>query len=111
MNEKCKLTGSMKDIVKNRGMGMKVKSELHERILVSRMMDESELLYMQGRERQEENVFEMKCLRSMVGLARRDRIANEVTCRRTVLRVEVVCRGDMSVLRGLVIWREFIPIV
>lgn len=43
--------------------------------------------------------FEMKCLRSMVGVTSMDRERNEVIRRRTDIRTEIICRVDRYVLR------------
>ena len=45
------------------------------------------------------NVFEMKCLRSMTGVSRLDRVRNEVVRARTGVRRELAARVDMNVLR------------
>ena len=50
-------------------------------------------------ERQKLNVFEMKCLRSMTGVSRLDRVRNEVEGARTGERRELAARADMNVLR------------
>ena len=50
-------------------------------------------------ERQKLNVFEMKCLRSMTGVSRLDRVRNEVVRARTGVRRELAARVDMNVLR------------
>ena len=44
-------------------------------------------------------VFEMKCLRSMTGVSRLDRVRNEVVRARTGVRRELAARVDMNVLR------------
>ena len=59
----------------------------------------SELWGMKVNERQKLNVFEMKCLRSMVGVSRSDRIRNDVVRARTDVRQELADRVDMNVLR------------
>ena len=48
-------------------------------------------------ERQKLNVFEMKCLRSMTGVSRLDRVRNEVA--RAGVRRELAAMADMNVLR------------
>ena len=48
-------------------------------------------------ERQKLNVFEMKCLRSMTGVSRLDRVRNEVVRARTGVRRELVARVDVNV--------------
>ena len=50
-------------------------------------------------ERQKLNVFEMKCLRSITGVSRLDRIRNEVVRARTGVRRELAARVDVNVLR------------
>ena len=45
------------------------------------------------------NVFEMKCLRSMTGVSRLDRVRNEVVRARTGVRRELAARVDTDVLR------------
>ena len=45
------------------------------------------------------NVFEMKCLRSMTGVSRLDRVRNEVVRAKTGVRRELAARVDMNVLR------------
>ena len=50
-------------------------------------------------ERQKLNVFEMKCLRSMTGASRLDRVRNEVVRARTGVRRELAARVDVNVLR------------
>ena len=50
-------------------------------------------------ERQKLNVFEMKCLRSMTGVSRLDRVRNEVVRARTGVRRELAARVDVNVLR------------
>ena len=44
-------------------------------------------------------MFEMKCLRSMTGVSRLDRVWNEVVRVRTGVRRELAARVDMNVLR------------
>ena len=45
------------------------------------------------------NVFEMKCLRSLVGVSRMDRVGNEEVRRRAGIERELVSRADKRVLR------------
>ena len=50
------------------------------------------------------NVLEMKCLRSLVGVSRMDRVRNEEVRRRALIERELASRADRRVLRwfGLV---------
>jgi hypothetical protein len=52
------------------------------------------------------NVFEMRCLRSMVGVLRRDRVRNVEVRERAGMRNELSCRVDKCVLHCLGIWKE-----
>ena len=61
----------------------------------------SESWGMKVNEKQKLNMFEMKCLRSMTGVSRLDRVRNEVVRARTGVRRELAARVDMNVLRWL----------
>ena len=50
-------------------------------------------------ERRKVNVLEMKCLRSLVGVSRVDRVSNEEVRRRTGIEGELASRSDRRVLR------------
>ena len=91
--------GALKGVMKNRGLGMNVKKVLYEKVVVPTVMYGSESWGMKVTERQKLNVFEMKCLRSMTGVSRLDRVRNEVVRTRTGVRRELAARVDMNVLR------------
>ena len=59
---------------------------------------------MRSAERRKANVREMKCLRSLVGVSRMDRVRNEEVRRRAGIEREFASRVDQRVLRwfGLV---------
>ena len=78
VNEGCKVLGALKGVMKSRGLGMNVKKVLYEKVVVLTVMYGSESGGMKVTERQKLNVFEMKCLRSMTGVSRLDRVRNEV---------------------------------
>ena len=99
VNEGCKVLGAMKGVMKNRGLGMDVKKVLYEKVIVPTVMYGSELWGMKVSERRKLNVFEMKCLRSMAGVSRLDRLRNEEVRERTGVREELAARVDMNVLR------------
>ena len=99
INEGCKMFGSMKCLMKNRGLGMNVKKILYERVVVPTVTYGSELWGLKVRERQKLNVFEMGCLRSMYGVTRMDRIRNEVVRQGTGVEIELANRVDRNVLR------------
>ena len=98
VNAGCKVLGVLKEVMKNRGLGMNVKV-LYEKVVVLTVIYGSESWGMKVTERQNLNVFEMKCLRSMTGVSRLDRVRNEVVRARTGVRRELAARVDMNVLK------------
>ena len=79
VNEGCKVLRALKRVMKNRGLGMNV-----EKVILPTVMYGSESRGMKVTERQKLNVFEMKCLRSMTGVSRLDRVRNEIVERERV---------------------------
>ena len=47
------------------------------------------------------NVLEMKCLRTLVGVSRMDRVRNEEVRRRAGIETELASRADQRVLKWL----------
>ena len=78
VNEGSKVLGALKGVWKNRGLETNVKKVLYEKVVVPTVMYGSELWGMKVTERQKLNAFEMKCLSSVSGISRVDRIRNEV---------------------------------
>ena len=78
---------------------MNVKKVLYEKVVVPTVMYGSESWGMKVTEIQKLNVFEMKCLRSMTGVFRLDRVRNKVVRARRGVRRELATRVDMNVLR------------
>ena len=54
---------------------------------------------MRSAERRKVNVLEMKCLRSLIGVSRMDRVRNEEVRRRAGIERELATRADQGVLR------------
>ena len=54
---------------------------------------------MRSAERRKVNVLEMKCLRSLVGVSRMDRVRNEEVRRSAGIQRELASRADQRVLR------------
>ena len=54
---------------------------------------------MRSAERRKVKVLEMKCLRSLVGVSRMDRVGNGEVRRRAGIEMELACRADRRVLR------------
>ncbi len=61
----------------NRALGMNAKRWLYEGVVVSIALDGSETWNVREPERNRLNIFEMRRLRSMVGVTRMDRVRNE----------------------------------
>ena len=99
VSEGCKVLGAVNGVIRNRGLEMNVKRALYEKVIVPTVTYGSELWGMKERERQRLNVFEMRCLRSMCGVSRLDRLRNEEVRERTGVRKELADRVDMNVLR------------
>ena len=57
---------------------------------------------MRSAERKKVNVLEMRCLRSLVGVSRMDRVRNEEVRRRAGIERELASRADQRVLRWFV---------
>ena len=54
---------------------------------------------MRSPDRRNVNVLEMKCLRSLVGVSRMDRVRNEEVRQRAGIERELASRADQRVLR------------
>ena len=99
VNEVSKVLGGMKTMFNCRSLRMDVKRRLYEGVAVPTALYGAETWNMGQRERKRLNVVEMRCLRSMCGVTRRDRIRNEEVRRRTGVTRELSGRADQSVLR------------
>ena len=99
VSEGCKVLGAMNGVIRNRGLGMDVKRALYEKVIVPTVTYGSELWGMKERERQKLNVLEMRCLRSMCGVSRLDRLRNDVVRKMIGVRKEFAVRVDRNVLR------------
>ena len=89
----------MKSVLSNRGLGIKAKKCLYEGVIVPTELYGAEALGMRSTERRKVNVLEMKCLRSLVGVSRMDRVRNEDVHRRAGIERELASRADQRVLR------------
>lgn len=86
----CKLLGSMKNIMKNRGMRMKVKRGQYRMMVASAGTDRSVLVGCEGDRETERNVFEMKYFRCMLYMTK-IKLSMKNTSQRGI---EMVCRVD-----------------
>ena len=77
INEGYRAWGAMKSVLSNRGQGIKSKKCIYERVIVPTALYGAEAWGMRSAERRKVNVLEMKCLRSLVGVSRMDKVTNE----------------------------------
>ena len=100
-NEGYRAWGALKSVLSNRGLGIKAKKCLYEGVIVPTALYGAKAWGMRSAERRKVNVLEMKCLRSLVGVSRMDRVRNEKVRRRAVIERELASRADQRVLRWL----------
>ena len=101
MNEGYRAWGALKSVLSNRGLGMKAKKCLYEGVIVPTALYRAQAWGMRSADRRKVNVLEMKCLRSLVGVSRIDRVRNEEVRRRAGIERELASRADQRVLRRL----------
>ena len=99
MNEGYRAWGALKSVLSNRGLRIKAKKCLYEGVIVPTALYGAEAWGMRSAERRKGNVLEMKCLRSLVGVSRMDRVRNEEVRRRARIERELASRADQRVLR------------
>ena len=100
MNEGYRACGALKSVLSNRGLGIKGKKCLYEGvIIVPTALYGAEAWGMRSAERRKVNVLQMKCLRSLVGVSRMDRVRYEEVRRRSGIERELASRVDQRVLR------------
>ena len=80
-------------------MGIKAKKCPYEGVIVPTALYGAHAWGMRSAERRKVNVLEMKCLRSLVGVSRMDRVGNEEVRRRAGIERELASRADQRVLR------------
>ena len=98
MNEEHRAWGALKSLLSNRGLGIKAKKCLYEGLIVPTDLYGAEAWCMRSAERKKVNVLEMKCLSSLVGVSRVDRVRNEDVRRRAGIERELASRTDQRVL-------------
>ena len=80
-------------------MEIKAKKCLYKGVILPTALYGAEAWGMRSAERRKVNVLEMKCLRSLVGVSRMDRVRNEEVRRRAGIERELASRADRRVLR------------
>ena len=86
-------------MLRNRELGIKDKECLYEGVIVPTALYGAVAWGMSSAERRKVNVLEMKCLRSLVGVSRMDKVRNEDVRRRAGIEWELASRADQRVLR------------
>ena len=99
VGEGMRAFGAMKRVWSGRSVNVRVKRELYERVVVPTIMYGSESWGLRVEEREKLDVAEMKCLRSMCGVTRMDRIRNEVVRDRVGVPERLSKRVDRKVLK------------
>ena len=99
VGEGMRTFGAMKRMWSGRSVTVRVKRELYERVVVPTVMYGSESWGMRVEERDKLDVAEMKCLRSMCGVTRMDRVRNEVVRERVGVPEKLSKRVDRKVLK------------
>ena len=99
MNEGYIAWEALKSVMSNRELGMKAKKCLYEGVIVPTALYGAEAWDMRSAERRKVNVLELKCLRSLVGVSRMDRVRNKEVRRRAGIERKLSSRADQRVLR------------
>ena len=99
VGEAGKAMGGLKKVWNNRELGMQVKRGLYESVVVPTALYAAETWGMKADDKKRLDVMEMRCLRSMCGVTRWDRIRNEEIRRRTGVLLELSKRAEQKGLR------------
>ena len=91
--------GSAGNYAGDGGLGIKAKRCLYEGVIVPTALYGTQAWGMRNAERRKVNVLEMKCLRSLVGVSRIDRVRNEEVRMRAGIERELASRADQRVLK------------
>ena len=94
MNEGYRVWEVLKSVLSNRALGIKAKKCLYAGVIVPTALYGAEEWSMRSAEKRKVNVFEIKCLRSLVGVSQLDRVRNEEVHRRAGTERELASRAD-----------------
>ena len=111
MNEGYRAWGALKSVLSNRGLGIKARKCLYEGVFVPTALCGAEAWGMRSADIRKVNVLEMKCLRSLVGVSRRNRVRHEEVRRRARIERQLASRTDQKVLRWFGMWKEWMTTV
>ena len=101
LNEGYRTWGALKRVMSNRGLGIKAKKSQYEGVIVPTALYGAEAWGMRSAGRRKVNVLDMKCLRSLVGVLRMDRVRNKEVRRRVGIERELPSKADQRVLRWI----------
>ena len=87
----------LKSVLCNIGLGIKATKCLYEGVIVPTALYGAESWGMRSAERRKVNVLEMKCLTSLVGVSRLDRVRNEEVRRKDCGCSETIREGSQRV--------------
>ena len=94
--------GVLKSVLSNRGFRIRAKKCPYEGVIIPMALCGAEAWGMRSAERMKVNVLEMKCLTSLVGVSRMDRVRNEKVRRRAGIERDLASRADQRVSRCFV---------
>ncbi len=102
----------MKIVLLNRALGMNAKRKLYQGVVVPTALYGTETWNVREAERNRLDVFEMRCLRCMAGVTRKDRVRNEVRRRAGIVRnpsciLYSAIRSPLSLLSSSVVSPNF----
>ena len=97
MNKGYRAGETLKSVLRNGGLAIKAKKSLYEGIIVPTASYVAEAWGMRNAARRKVSVLEMKCLRSLVGVSRMDRVRNEEVRMRAGIERELASRADQRV--------------
>ena len=97
MIEGYRAWGALKSVLKNRGLRINAKKYLYERVIVPTALYGAEAWGMRSPGRRQVNALEMKCLRSMDGVSRIDRVRNVEVHMRAGIERELASRSNLRV--------------
>ena len=101
--------GTQKSVLSNKRLGIKAKKCLYEGVIVPTALYRAEAWGMKSAERRKVNILEMKCLRSLVGVSRMDRVGNEEVRWRAGIERELESRAESIDRFGM--WKEWMSTV
>ena len=99
MNVGYREWGVLYSVLSNRGLMINAKKCLYEGVIEPTASYEAEVWGMRSSERSKVNVLEMKCLTSLVGVSRIDRVRNKAIRIRAGIERELASRADQRVLK------------